>query len=131
MVREYKNGEKKFNVGIRAVGLKKANLSFRFDLFVKTSVKTIPNGLHTMSIENHDGNEYKNLLTYDYVPAEELEIVLRNIEIEAYSKEGFETKEIVISLPTRSTYDNSGRYGDHRWFRNDSPKQTTSKGKRY
>ena len=88
-----------------------------------------------MEIENHDGQYYKNSESYDYVPAEEIEIVLKNIEIEAYSKEVFETKEFLISLPTRSTYDYYIMYpyckGDCRAYTNYSPKQTTSKGKRY
>ena len=84
-----------------------------------------------MKIENHDGIYYEYSESYDYVPAEEVEIVLRSIEIEQYSKVEFETKEFLISLPTRSTYDKSGNGEDFRWYRNYSPKQTTSEGKRY
>ena len=65
-------------------------------------------------------------LTIMYLP-----IVLKNIEIEAYSKEVFETKEFLISLPTRSSYDMSGNGKDFRGYKNKSPKETTSKGKRY
>ena len=84
-----------------------------------------------MKIENHDGRYFETLKTYDYVPAEEVEIVFRNIEIESYSKVEFETREFLLSLPTRSTYDKSGNDGDFRWYKNYSPKQTTSEGKRY
>ena len=90
--------------------------------------------LITMNIENHDGSDYEVSKTFDYVPAEEIEIVLKNIEIEAYSKEVFETKEFLISLPTRSTYDYYGGrllWEDYWIYVNHSPKQTTSKGKRY
>ena len=130
---EYKNGDKNFYIGIRAVGLKSFNLSFGIDLSVKTLGKTISDEerLITMKIENHDGSLPEWSTAYDYVPAEEVEIVLRNIEIESYSKVEFETKEFLISLPTRSYYDKSGNDGDFRWYRNKSPKQTTSKGKRY
>ena len=132
-VREYKNGDKNFYIGIRAVGLKSFNLSFGLDLSVKTLGKTISDEerLITMKIENHDGSDYEYSETYDYVPAEEVEIVLRNIEIESYSKVEFETKEFLISLPTKSTYDKHGKLVYFRWYRNYSPKQTTSKGKRY
>ena len=131
--REYKNGDKYFYIKIKAVGLTTSNLSFRFDLSVKTSVKTIPDEerLITMNIENHDGSDYEVSKTFDYVPAEEIEIVLKNIEIEAYYKEVFETKEFLISLPTRSTYEKLENSKDYRAYVNESPKQTTSKGKRY
>ena len=132
-VREYKNGDKNFFIGILAVGLKSSNLSLGLDLSVKTLGKTISDEerLLTMKIENHDGYKYETSKTYEYLPAEEIDIVLRNIEIEAYSKELFETKEFLISLPTRSTYDYSANGKDYRGYRNYSPKQTTSKGKRY
>ena len=108
-------------------------MSYRLDLSVTTLGKTISDAerLTTMKIENHDGRAFETLKTYDYVPAEEVEIVLRNIEIESYSKVDFETKEFLISLPTRSTYYESGYGKDYRWYKNESPKQTTSKGKRY
>ena len=54
-----------------------------------------------------------------------LAIVFRNIEIEPYSKVEFETKEFLISLPTRSTYDYSGNGEDYRAYVNKSPRQTT------
>ena len=90
-VREHKNGDKKFYVGIKAVALKTSNLSFRLDASVKTSGKTISDEerLLTIIIGNHDGSEFETLETYDYVPAEEVEIVFRNIEIESYSKVEF------------------------------------------
>ena len=135
VVQEYKNGDKNFYIGIRAVGLKTSNLSFRLDLSAttKSSRKTIldEKRLLTMEIENHDGQYHEISENYDYVPAEEIEIVLKNIEIESYQKEVFETKEFLISLPTRSTYDYSGNEEDYKWYANYSPKQTTSKGKRY
>ena len=133
VVGEYQNGDKNFNIEIIAVGLKTSNLSFRLDLSVSTSGKTIPQEkrLLTTEIENHDGSDYETLQTYDYVPAEEIEIVLRNIEIKSYLKEDFETKEFLISLPTRSTYITSRKVGDYRWYQSYSPKQSTSEGKRY
>ena len=108
-------------------------MSFGLDLSVTTLGKTISDEerLTTMKIENHDGSDYEYSETYDYVPAEQVEIVFRNIEIESYSKVEFETKEFLISLPTRSTYDDSGNGEDYRWYWNESPNQTTSKGKRY
>ena len=132
-VMEYKNGDKQFYMGIKAVSIKTQNLSFRFDLSVTTLGETIPDDerVSTMNITNHDGRQFENTQTYDYFPAEELEIVLKNIEIEPYSKEEYETKEFLISLPTRSTNDLFGDGGDFRWYRNNSPKETTTKGKGY
>ena len=132
-VEESKNGDKKFYFGIRAISLKTSKLSFRLNLSVTTSGKTIPaeKRLFTMNIENHDGNKFENSKTYDYVPAEEVKIVLRNIQIESYSEEEFETKKFLIVLPTRSTYNASALHKDYRYYRNDSPKQTTSEGKGY
>ena len=130
---EYRNDDKQFYVGIKAVSLKTPNLSFRLDLSVKTLRKTMPEEervlTSTMNIENHDGRQFENSQTYDYVPTEELEIVLKNIEIEPYSKEEYETKEFLISLPTRSTFDLNADGGDFTWYRNNSPKQTTTRGK--
>ena len=135
--REYKYGDqyddKTFHVGIRAVSLVTTDLSFRLNLSVTTSGKTIPEEkrLSIMNIENHDGSRFETSETYDYVPAEEVKIVLRNIQIESYSEEEFETKEFHIVLPTRSKYfvNFSGHGKDYRWYSNVSPKQTTSKEK--
>ena len=132
-VREDKNGKKRFYVAIRAVSLKSSSLNFRLDLSVTISGKKKPEEkrLPTINIENHDGKNFEYLKTYDYVPAEEVKIVPRNIQLESYSEEEFETKVFLNVLSTISTYNFSGHVEDFGWYRNDSPKQTTSKGKRY
>ena len=131
VVKEYKDGDKNFYVVIRATSLKSFNLSFDLDLSYETSGKTITK--FTMNGESNDGYMFKKSETYDLAPSGELKIVLtlEDIQIESYSEEEYERKAFLISLPTKLTHDFSGSVEDYRWYRNHSPRQTTSKEERY
>ena len=122
----YKNGEKNFQVEIKAVPLKASSIDLELNLHVSSLGITI--GQETVGMKNHDGTDYETI-TYDFSPCNQFKIALGGIKITEYDEKNYETLTFNLALPSKNTYEYSGIVsGDYRWYKNSSSERNL-KGK--